>query len=98
MKSRRTRRFRALYDALPERVRREADAAYSRFALDPNYPGLNFERIQGVNVPIFSARVSEQYRVLGRGEGTDAVVWFWIGTHQEYDRLLNQYRKGKGRL
>ena len=84
MKSRRTRRFRDLYEALPERVRQDADAAYARFATDPNYPGLNFERIQGVKAPLFSARVNEQYRVLGRGEGADTVVWFWIGTHQDY--------------
>ncbi|HEV7129076.1 MAG TPA: hypothetical protein VGN32_16720 [Ktedonobacterales bacterium] len=89
----RTARFRALYDALPERVRRDADDAYTQFAADPNYPGLNFERIQGVKVPLFSARVNEQYRVLGRGEGSDTIVWFWIGSHQEYDKLLNQYRK-----
>lgn len=95
MKSRRTQRFRALYDALPERVRRDADAAYARFAADPNYPGLNLERIQGVKAPLFSARVNEQYRVLGRGEGADTVVWFWIGTHQDYDKLLNQHRKGR---
>lgn len=95
MKSRRTKLFRALYDALPERARRTADAAYAQFAADPNHPGLNFERIHGVKAPIFSARVSEQYRVLGRGEGSDTIVWFWIGTHQEYDKLLNQYRRGK---
>jgi hypothetical protein len=48
-------------------------------------------------VPLFSARVSEQCRVLGRNEGADTVVWFWIGTHQEYYKLLNQYRKGSQR-
>lgn len=96
MKSRRTRRFRALYDALPERVQRAADAAYAQFATDPNHPGLNFERIQGVKAPLFSARVSGQYRALGRGESADTVVWFWIGTHQECDKLLDQYRKGTG--
>ena len=95
MISRRTARFRALYDALTERVRRDADAAYAQFALDPNHPGLHFERIQGVKVPLFSARVSEQYRVLGRGEDFDTVVWFWIGTHQEYDKMLSQFRKGR---
>ena len=96
MKSRRTLRFRRLYEALPEQVQRDADAAYTRFAADPNYPGLNFERIQGMKAPIFSARVSQQYRVLGRSEDADTIVWFWIGTHQEYDKLLQQYRKGKG--
>jgi len=93
MISRRTQRFRALYDALPERIQRDADDACAQFAANPNHPGLHFERIQGVKEPLVSARVSEQYRVLGRAEGADTVVWFWIGTHQEYDKLLNQYRK-----
>jgi plasmid maintenance system killer protein len=88
MKARRTLRFRRLYDALPEQVRRDADNAYKRFAAYPDYPGLNFERIQGVKAPIFSARVSQQYRVLGRSEENDTIVWFWFDTHQEYDKLL----------
>lgn len=95
MKSRRTKRFHDLYDALPERVRHDADTAYEQFTATPNYPGLNFERIQGSKAPLFSARVNEQYRVLGRGEGDDTIVWFWIGTHQDYDKLLNQYRRGR---
>jgi hypothetical protein len=97
MKSRRTQRFRTLYEALPDRVQHDADAAYARFAANPAHPGLNFQRIQGIKAPLFSARVSEQYRVLGRGEGSDTVIWFWIGTHQEYDKLLDQYRRGIGR-
>ena len=95
MISRLTSRFRALYDALPERVRRDADVAYAHFAADPNHPGLNFERIQCAKATLFSARVNEQYRVLGRGEESDTVVWFWIGTHQDYDKMLSQYRKGR---
>lgn len=95
MKSRRTKRFRALYDALPERARRDADTAYAQFATDPNHPGLNFERIPGVKAPIFSARVRELYRVLGRSEDSDTIVWFWSGAHQEYDKLLDQHRRGK---
>jgi plasmid maintenance system killer protein len=95
MKSLRTKKFRELYEALPERIKRDADAAYARLAADPNHPGLNFERIQDSKSPLFSARVNEQYRVLGRGENEDTIVWFWIGTHQEYDKLLGRSRKGK---
>jgi hypothetical protein len=29
------------------------------------------------------------YRVLGLRE-PDAMVWFWIGSHAEYDKLLAQ--------
>jgi len=40
--SRRTKRFRALYDALPEQAQRQANAAYMLFKRDPHHPGLQF--------------------------------------------------------
>ena len=36
---------------------------------------------------IYSARVGIGYRVLGRFEGED-IVWFWIGSHGDYDHFL----------
>jgi hypothetical protein len=38
---------------------------------------------------IFSARIGLHYRALAVRSGEE-VVWFWIGTHAEYDRLLSQ--------
>ena len=35
----------------------------------------------------YSAPVTEDYRVLGLLEG-DTVIWYWIGRHEEYERLL----------
>ena len=35
----------------------------------------------------WSAKVTEDYRALGIMEG-DTVIWFWVGTHDEYERLL----------
>jgi hypothetical protein len=37
--------------------------------------------------PIYSARVGLGYRALAVLDG-DLAVWFWIGTHADYDRLL----------
>ena len=37
--------------------------------------------------PIYSARVSDDYRVLGVLAG-DTVIWYWIGNHDEYEHLL----------
>jgi hypothetical protein len=90
MRSLRTRQFKALYEALPERVQHEADNAYHRFMADPSYPGLNFERVQGTREPVYSARVGLSYRALAvRTE--DRWVWFWIGSHSEYDKLLARF-------
>ena len=38
--------------------------------------------------PVFSARIRIDYRALGLMEA-DIVTWFWIGSHADYDKLLN---------
>ena len=38
---------------------------------------------------MYSVRVSTDYRALGVVDGTD-IVWFWIGAHHEYDRMLRR--------
>lgn len=39
------------------------------------------------NRSIYSARVGLGYRALAVRDGDD-VVWFWIGTHADYDQLI----------
>lgn len=38
---------------------------------------------------VWSVRVNQNYRALGRRKGS-LIVWFWIGTHAEYDQLLKR--------
>ena len=79
--------FFLLYRALPESVRQQARQAYSLFGQDSHHPSLRFRQVHP-NRPIFSARVGSHYRVVGVRQGHD-ISWFWIGSHAEYDRLLN---------
>lgn len=88
MTSRTTRRFREALAALPEHVRAQARLAYHTFARDPGHPGLRFKRVHAAE-PIYSARVGLGYRALGVLEG-DVIIWFWIGSHAEYDKLLER--------
>jgi hypothetical protein len=37
---------------------------------------------------VWSVRINLQYRALGRRRG-ELIVWFWIGTHDEYDKLIS---------
>ncbi len=80
--------FLALYRALPEQVRQQARQAYALFRQDPHHPSLRFRQVHPVR-PIFSARVGLHYRAVGVREDND-IFWFWVGSHAEYDRLLNQ--------
>jgi len=37
--------------------------------------------------PVYSVRISHDYRAVGILQDA-GIVWFWIGNHQDYDRLL----------
>jgi hypothetical protein len=37
---------------------------------------------------LWSVRVGRGYRALGI-EGVDGFHWFWIGSHADYDRLVD---------
>ena len=76
------------YRRLPDHVQRKARESYRFFASNPNHPSLDFKRV-GQRRPVYSVRVSIHYRALGVLEGGD-IVWFWIGPHHEYDRLLRR--------
>jgi hypothetical protein len=86
MNSRTTRRFRELLAALPSHVQRQAREAYRLFQANSSHPGLRFKQVNA-NPPIYSARVGIGYRAVGVKDG-DTVVWFWIGSHADYDALL----------
>jgi hypothetical protein len=88
MNSRTTRQFRELLAALPAHVRRQARLAYRLFRDNPSHPGLRFKKIHP-DPPIYSARVGIDYRAVCALDG-DTAIWFWIGSHAEYDKLLEQ--------
>ncbi|HYN40748.1 MAG TPA: hypothetical protein VE129_03150 [Thermoanaerobaculia bacterium] len=88
MKSRTSAAFRRAFEALPTEVRDQARKAYAQFRFNPQHPGLRFKAVHATR-PIYSVRVGLQYRALGVVTGGE-IVWFWIGSHDEYERLLAQ--------
>ena len=88
MNSRTTKRFRELLAAMPSQVQKQAREAYWLFQQNPAHPGLRFKQVHP-DPPIYSARVGIGNRALGTLDG-DTVIWFWIGSHAEYDKLLVQ--------
>jgi len=81
-----TKRFREAFAALPLQVQAQARLAYDLFRRDPFHPSLRFKQIHPTR-PIVSARVGLAYRALAVRAGDD-VVWFWIGSHADYDKLV----------
>jgi len=88
VKSRTTAEFRKSFAALPKQVQEQTREAYRQFQENPSYPSLRFKKVHP-ELPIYSARISNNYRAVGQLDG-DTVIWFWVGSHAEYDRLLSQ--------
>ena len=76
-------RFWALYDVLPREVRDVADKNYELLRTNPHHPSLHFKRIG----ELWSVRAGLHHRALGI-DVEDGIMWVWIGTHAEYDRLI----------
>ena len=77
------RRFWECYDALPEDVQRTADQCYELLKSDPSHPSLHFKKVG----KYWSVRAGKNYRALGV-EVKMGILWFWIGTHAEYNKLI----------
>ncbi len=86
IESRTTRRFWRLFSDLPLEVQRDAKRAYRLFRSNPAHPGLQFKKLEGER-DIYSARIGLDYRALGVMR-QDRLVWYWIGNHADYDRLV----------
>ncbi len=80
--------FIAHFRKLPQSVQEKARKNYRLWRQNRNHPSLQFKRVQTTE-PIYSVRVGTRWRALGLVEN-NAIYWFWIGSHAEYDKLLDQ--------
>jgi hypothetical protein len=71
------------YDQLPAEVQRLADESYPLLKANPRHPSLRLKKV-GKH---WSVRVGIHYRALA-AEVDGSLVWFWIGRHDEYDRMI----------
>lgn len=76
-------RFWRAYEALPAPARQAADHAFELLKQNAAHPSLRFRHVGRFR----SVRVGLHYRALGV-DVPDGVLWFWIGTHAEYDQLI----------
>jgi hypothetical protein len=83
--SKTTSGFWAQFERLPVELQSLARKKYRVWQHEPFHPSLHFKEIVS---DLWSVRVNAKYRALARRKG-DLVVWFWIGTHEEYERLIS---------
>jgi hypothetical protein len=71
------------YRRLPENVRALADKNYTMLKQNPQHPSLHLKKVGR----FWSIRVGSRYRALAI-EIEAGLLWFWIGSHSDYDRLV----------
>ena len=90
MRSSRTRDFQKLFIKLPQHVKEAAKKNYELWKDNSFHPSLEFKKIIH-NQNIWSVRVGIGWRALGVIKPQEEkIVWFWIGSHAEYDNILKK--------
>lgn len=74
------------YNFLNEDIKASARKAYRLWAENPYHPSLHFKCVNSEE-NVWSVRVTRGWRAAGILDG-DTVTWFWIGGHDEYERLF----------
>lgn len=83
-----TEDFLECFRQLPQEIKEKARKNYRFWKQNPNHPSLQFKRVH-TREPIYAVRVGIGWRVLGLRED-GGMYWFWIGPHDEYEKLLDQ--------
>lgn len=88
MNHRRSKEFKKLFDKLPANVQELAKKNFAQLKANPNHPSLELKRLADELRSIWSVRVGNSWRALGRDRDGQTIDWFWIGSHEAYNRLV----------
>ncbi len=70
-------------EKLPRSIQRRVPQKFQLLQQNPRHPSLRLKKVG----ELWAIRVNKGYRALAREEdGT--FIWFWIGTHDEYERRI----------
>ena len=88
MVSKRTKAFKKLFNNLSDHIKENARKQYKVFLENPSHPSLRKKPIGSTRNNKFKAyevTVGMGYRATYFRDG-DVYVWFWIGTHNSFDK------------
>ena len=71
------------HNRLPIAVRQLADKCSLLMKQDPQHPSICLKKVG----QYYAARVVLHYRALAV-ETPDGLIWFWVGSHAEYDQII----------
>ncbi len=78
-------KFWQAFKKLPDSIQELSNKNFELLKQNPRHPSLQFKKVG----KFWSVRVGLKYRALAI-EHTDDLIWFWIGTHADYDKFLKK--------
>jgi hypothetical protein len=75
--------FWKLYHQLPSEIQDLADGNFELLKEDSRHPSLHLKKVGR----FWSVRVGRKHRAVAI-QSDRGLVWFWIGSHAEYDRVI----------
>ncbi len=80
-----TDHFWKCFESLPKPIQKVSKRKFDLLKANPSHPSLHFKKVGN----FWSVRVSINYRALAIEDGED-FIWVWIGTHDEYKRIIKE--------
>jgi hypothetical protein len=75
--------FWELYDRLPPEIQKLSDKQFKLLKTHLSHPSLHLKKTGAY----WSVRIGIRYRAIGI-EIENGLLWFWIGSHSKYDRMI----------
>ena len=83
-----TESFEKLFFKLPTQIQKRARRCLFMWSLNPAHPSLMFKKPFS-GKPFWTIRIIQGYRAIGFVKDS-VLYWFWIGNHDDYERLLSE--------
>lgn len=86
------------FERLPKRAQKKTRAALKKWRRDNNHNSLEFKALfQTDEGLLYALRVDGNQppgcRMLGVQDSDALINWYWVGPHDEYERLLASYKR-----
>jgi hypothetical protein len=76
------------FDALPNEIQSMSKKKFILWRANQFHPSLRFKCVNASH-NIWSVRITRDYRALGVMKKNE-IIWYWIGAHKDYEKLLKQ--------
>lgn len=92
MINKKVRDFNECFEALPKEVQSKAIETFKKWQTNPEQ--VEIKPLEKFDKDIYSCKINLRYRAMAKKikneSGEDVFLWFWIGSHENYNNQLQR--------